>query len=182
MFFGPLRLLLESESGCKTFLGPNNVDCQFLFWKCSSILCFLFVQIWGFFCIIGLLGAPLEVGVIFKNFFRIYLCRQSTFVLEVQPCLIVLNLSIFWSPFAVLWPFRAIFLPLGLFLRWRVRLKNIFGSYLFSQSTLVLKYSPMTLGLSKKNIYLIICTNQFFEHFLFFFFGQILEHLMQLLE
>ena len=62
----------------------------------------------------------------------------------------VLNLATFWASFELFWAFRCYFLgPLGLFI-WsfgaycvvEVRSKNIFGTYLCRQSTLVLESQP----------------------------------------
>ena len=66
-----------------------------------------------------------------KNFFGTYLCRQSTFILEVHQYLFVFNLATGAS--------FALFGPLGLFSGSGSGSKTIFGTYLCSQSTFILE-------------------------------------------
>ena len=73
------------------------------------------------FCLLfGPFGAICEVGIGSKIFFRTYLCRQSTLVLEVQLYLFVFNLVSFGTSFALF------FSPLGLsfFVHWGPRIMS----------------------------------------------------------
>ena len=95
---------------------------------------------WGFSCNFWTLRSYL--GSCLKTFFGAYLCRHWTLILEVQLCLFVFNSATFWASFALFLPFWAIFWSFRAVFGVGVRFKNIFGTYLCSQSTLVLEVQP----------------------------------------
>ena len=68
--------------------------------------------------------------------------------MEVQPYLFVLNSAKFWAFFSLFEPFGVIsFGPLELF--WgRGQARKIFGTYSYSQSTLVLEVQPYLFALT----------------------------------
>ena len=91
-------------------------------------------------------------GQVQKHFWN-FECRLSISVLEVKPYLFVLNLATFWASFFTFFgPFQAIFWSFGAFFGVGVRLKNIFGTYLCSESTLVLEVQPIFLLLLRPNL------------------------------
>ena len=82
------------------------------------------------------------VDVRFKNLFGVYLCRQSTLVLEVQPYLFVFNSATFGASVLTVLGTSRLFLSFGAIFVVGVRFKNIFGTYILRQSTLVLEICP----------------------------------------
>ena len=64
-------------------------------------------------------------------------------VLKYSPIFFVFNLTAFGASFALFWALRGyLFGTFGAFFGVRARLKNIFGTYLCCQSTLVLEVQP----------------------------------------
>ena len=117
---------------------------MFLFWKCSPIFLFL---IWPNLGSFGTFLAPRSCFWVWgqvKKIFGTHLCRQSTFVLEVQSYLFVFNLVTFGASFALFfWPFGAIFWLYGAIFGVGVRFKNIFGTSYVVNQLWFWKYSPI---------------------------------------
>ena len=113
----------------------------------------------------------------YQNLFGTYLCRQSTLVLKVQPYLFVFNFAAFWASFALFWGFSMLsYGPLGLFygplrLLWGALSgsKPIFGTYQWSQSTLVLEVLLDLFCFLFGQIWDLFCT---FEAFWGYFCGR----------
>ena len=95
--------------------------------------------IWVFFALFGPFGAIFRVGVRFKNFLGPTYVDNQLLVFEVQPYLFLLVLVTFGASFVLFGTFMAIFGSFGLFLGSGSDSKTIFGTYLCSQSTLVLE-------------------------------------------
>ena len=111
---------------------------NFDFESTTLLFCYQLGTFGDFFCTFWVLwGVLFGVEVRFKNFFGTYICRQSTLVLEVQP-----YLFIFWAAFHFFWPSGDIFRSVGAIFGVRIRFKKNFGTYLCSQSTLVLEEQP----------------------------------------
>ena len=157
------KYLTDSVSVNKKFLTDSGVPIEkkhvvhYWFWKYSPIFLFLIQPYFGhllhFFGSFGAIfwsfGAVLGVkirfrpifgiGVRFKNFLGPTYVDNQLLVFEVQPYLFLLVLVTFGASFVLFGTFMAIFGSFGLFLGSGSDSKTIFGTYLCSQSTLVLE-------------------------------------------
>ena len=127
----------------KTFLEPTYLDNQFWFWKVSLIFSFLIWSNLGpFLNFLGLSGLFFGLGSDSKNLLlptyidnQLWFWKYShIFLFSIWP-----HLGPFLHFFG---PFGAIFWPFGAYCVVGVRFKNIFGTYLCRQSTLVLESQP----------------------------------------
>ena len=89
--FWTLRRNYLVGSGSNFFWDLPMQTMIFGFGSTALSFCFQFDKIWGLFCTflafrgyLLVLWGYFWVGVWFKNSFGTYLCRQSTFVLEIQ--------------------------------------------------------------------------------------------------
>ena len=107
---------------------------------------------WPFRAIFWSFRAVFGVRVRFKNIFGTYLCSQSTLVLEVQPYLFAFTSAKFGAFFALFGPLGDIFRSVGAIFGVRIRFKKNFGTYLCSQSTLVLEVQLYLFLLLRPNL------------------------------